>query len=252
MKSRITALLALSLLALTSSTSSAALTIGDFETAAELSAWTPTGGGITLSGPVVGVTPTLNLSMARLTTTASGGLSASQIESLLGLTPNSFSNVIMVDPQTSGQAMYFDVGITPVAGADLTFDWSFITQENLAAVPLPDAAIFSVFNLDTLAPVNPTVLATADNSASPVGTVVSNPNSAGGYNFWTGGLQSVSVNISVAGNYRIGFAIADGFIAGAPGASALLVDNVVAAPEPTSLALCVLGFAAVGFRRKRS
>jgi hypothetical protein len=149
---------------------------------------------------------------------------AADMETALGLSTDSLS------PDTGGGVFAYEgsaifQSITVQAGEVLSFNWTFLTNEDGGS----DYAFLvidgSIFNLSTGA------------SLSPVSTY--------DYDFTTSGQSYQSAAFGGAATITVGFGVVD--VDNFAGSSALIVDNVsvAAIPEPSAFA-ALAGFAALG------
>lgn len=176
------------------------------------------------SGPTHGVAQAL-------ITTGTGSVSASSLETFLGLTPGML-NFLGNGIATAGSAIKQD--ISAQAGDIIAFDWNFLTNETSPTVPpyVPDFAFYSIA---------PVAIELADAFDPLVGSSTS-------FNGETG-YSTHAFTFSATGTYTLGFGVVHG---GGDTLydSALLVDNVSAVPVPPALLLLGSGLAGLAVLRR--
>lgn len=136
-----------------------------------------------------------------------------------------------------GSAFKLDLGFIP-AGMVITFDYNFLTAD------LSGARDFAFYTLTGLAGETFTFADTLDATSATTGA--GNP-----FNLQGSLFQTVTINITTAGNYTLGLGVMDA--TNFTGPSALLVDNiVVAVPEPSTIGLGIMGAALLVALRRRA
>lgn len=226
-----TAATAISLLA--SSTSAFGVVLnGSFETG-NFTDWT-TAGDTSVQDSGFGVTPTDGNYQAALQTLAdTTGVSASNLESFLGLSSGTLTN----SGATEGSAIQQTIGAN--TGDVLSFDYNFLTDEVPGNSDFNDFAFFTLNNnfislADTLSP----ELFSPSFSSFAAET----------------GYQSFSYTFTNSGTYTLGFGVVDVDNTGGGDTgvnSGLLVDNVKTTPVPEPMTIFG-SLAALGFMKKFS
>ncbi|MDJ0616730.1 MAG: PEP-CTERM sorting domain-containing protein [Calothrix sp. MO_192.B10] len=194
---------------------------GSFETN-DSTGWT-TRGQATVESSGFGVAPTDgNYQAALETLDLDTGASGSELETFLGLSSGSLTNLGAIEGSAIKQT------ITVGAGDTLNFDWNFLTDD-LPNLNYNDFAFFSITNVKQLA-----------DTFSPTNFSFSHLYDETGY-------QTYTYNFQSAGTYTLGFGVVD--VGDDTVNSALLVDNVkltkaYPVPEPMSILSTgiVLGF----------
>lgn len=229
--STLTLATAISLLA--SSTSAFGVVLnGSFETG-NFTDWT-TVGDTSVQDSGFGVTPTDGNYQAALQTLAdTTGVSASNLESFLGLSSGTLTN----SGATEGSAIQQTIGAN--TGDVLSFDYNFLTDEVPGNSDFNDFAFFTLNNnfislADTLSP----ELFSPSFSSFAAET----------------GYQSFSYTFTSSGTYTLGFGVVDVDNTGGGDTgvnSGLLVDNVKTTPVPEPMTIFG-SLAALGFMKKFS
>lgn len=231
--------------------------IGDFETTGpgQLSDWNLLGSVVEATA-IDGAVPTAGSSQMALITAGVSSGAAGQADGSTIISELMLSSLPGSPVNGANSAMYFDKLVTqlePGSDAEIVFDYSFMTNENDG---LPEYAFVSVVHKDGIAAEQFFILGSTEHPVNS-GTsflggqpLFDNTNTAASGDVWTGPMQSFSMQLTELGEYRIGFGVISAFNQNNP--SRLFIDQSFAAvPEPGSLALCLAGVAAVGFRRRR-
>ena len=153
----------------------------------------------------------------------------------------------MKDGSTTGkEGSGFTINLgTLTAGTTISFDYNFLTQE-----PPPaqggnkDFAFYTLTNQTGTTVVTDTLSATGNTPSSPPGNPFGNDT----------GYLTLSIPINATGAYTLGIGVVDaGSTSTDDAPSALLVDNIqtAAVPEPSTIALGVIGAGLVGLLRAR-
>lgn len=209
---------------------------GSFE-APSISPWVVVGPGGQVTPSFDGVLPTDGVKMA-LIETQQGALPTFildlVLDNALSVGPNylasAFPNAV------EGALLYQSFTLNP-GESIVSFNWNFLTNE-----PTPAVRGFNDFAFAHL------ISGGALVDSAIVDTFASFPDSGTLYREHTG-WNSVAFSGLAPGNYSLVFGVFDADDDTI--SSALLVDNVVAVPEPSSLALIGLAFAVVVGRRRK-
>ncbi len=174
-----------------------------------------------------------------------GGLSGSNaiaingaggLTSQLGLPAGTITSAGAI-PIGDGSAYQMTLGSLNV-GDQVGFSYDFLTSEG----GHPDFAFVALQNTTTGVV---TYLSFAN--ANQGGLLAS---SSANFNLHTGYLTLPSINVGVAGNYVLSIGVADANNSAIQ--SGLLIDNITVVPEPTTLALTLVGaVGAIGLLRRR-
>ena len=119
------------------------------------------------------------------------------------------------------------------AGAVLSFDWNFLTNELLPINDTNDTAFW------TIIPGGANFLADTFSAFIPAATVLDAQT----------GFQTVNFVIPATGFYTLGFAVVD--VSDLALGSVLLVDNVQVVPEPAMVTLAAVALTALRYRLRR-
>lgn len=224
--STVTFLAAIALVAIPN-TASADVINGSFESGSFTPGWT-TLGDTNVLGPNdnFGIAPTQgNYQALAQTNQNTTGATASNLESFLGLSPGSLTNLGATEGSAIQQTLFAGEGTT------IFFDWNFLTNQ------VPGSSIYNDFAFVTLDG-NLTILA---NTQTPNSRSFFSPFEAETL------YASSSITVTTTGTHNLGFGVVDVDLSGGGDNavnSGLLVDNVQAVPEP----LTILGsFAAIAF-----
>ncbi|MGL5032501.1 MAG: PEP-CTERM sorting domain-containing protein [Microcystaceae cyanobacterium] len=200
---------------------------GSFESGSFSPGWT-TLGDTQVLGPndSFGIAPTQGDYQALTQTNQSTtGATASNVESFLGLSPGSLTNLGATEGSAIQQTLFAG------AGTIIFFDWNFLTDL------VPGSSTYNDFAFVTLDG-NLTILA---NTETPNVPSFFSPFAAETL------YASSSITVTTTGNHNLGFGVVDVDLSGGGDTSVnsgLLVDKVEAVPEP----LTILGsFAAIAF-----
>ena len=211
---------------------------GSFESG--LSGWNVVGGEATTSGTAFGIAPTDMTTQANINNAGATAAADNVIEAALNLAAGRLDTLAGGGPPqaTTGTAIYQTLtGV--LAGDVLSFDWTFVTNENFAA-GFPNQNDFAFWSITSVA--NPgTILYRAADALQPTGQA--------GFEFKSP-TSTVTYNFTSPGDFVLGFGVMNVIDGG--GASGLLVDNVHFVPEPSSLSLLGLLAASIFCRRRRS
>lgn len=208
---------------------------GHFETG-DLSGWSVVGTASVVTA-AFGVTPPNGSFQALIQSQSASftGVPVDILEASLGLPPGGLD--LVTGPEIQGSAIYQTVQVK--AGETLKFRWNFLTREEPHAGFFNDFAFFAI--IPAAGPGDAFKLADTDSPLVPSNTPFN----------WETTYQDGAWN---PGTYRIAFGVIDVFDDGIR--SGLLIDAVSASavPEPTSLALVMVGgllMAPFCSRRKR-
>ena len=203
---------------------------GSFETG-DLSGWSTLGSTSTVTG-LGDYSPTDGAYAGLLDT--SGTASSASIESALGLASGDLGTLASGNG-TSGSLVYQSFYAS--AGTVISFDYLFATNE----LPGPN----NIYNDFAFASI--LVDSVLTDIASVTSTVLTSP-STSGY-FADSGWLTFDHTLSVSGLVTLGIGILDGddLIVD----SGLMIDNIKAVPEPSTLALLFLGLLGLALRQRR-
>lgn len=212
----------------------AAVINGDFETGT-LAAW-PKIGAAHAATSSIGVIPTNGAYQAYVDNTGNFAATAPSVVTFLGVPGASIVGMGAGTP-TTGSAISQDLVVS--AGAVLTFDWNFLTDEHNEGIAFNDFAVYTIGNAAYF-------LASRNSTFMTLNTVSAPPGFDGQTNWAT-----QSHTFSVGGTYKLGFAIFN--VGDAGHNSVLLVDAVTLSnvPEPSTLVLALSASAICLVRRSR-
>jgi hypothetical protein len=202
---------------------------GSFENPS-IGPWTVIGPGGQVTPSFDGVSPTDGAKMA-LIDTGTGALPTFildlVLDNALGVGPGYLASAFPSAVQ--GSLLYQSFTLSP-GESIVAFDWNFMTNESLQSTSSNDIAFAHLISAGSLV------------DSTSVDTFASFPDSGTIYANQTG-WNSLAFSNLTPGAYSIVFGVIDAGSAG--NASALLVDNVRAVPEPSAAALLLV--AAGGF-----
>lgn len=207
---------------------------GDYETGT-LAAW-PKIGAAQAATSSIGVIPTNGLYQAYVDNTGNFAAAAPSVVTFLGVPGSSVIGMGAGSP-TTGSAISQNVSVT--AGAVLTFDWNFMTDEHDEGLAFNDFAIYTIGS-------DAYFLASRNSTFMSLNTVSPPPGFDGQTNWAT-----QSHTFSVGGTYKLGFAVFN--VGDAGHNSVLLVDSVAikSVPEPSALMLALFASTICSFYRNQ-
>jgi len=177
-------------------------------------------------------------------------VAVASVATFLGVSPSSITNGSAAG--TEGSAFRLSLG-TLTAGTVVTFNYDFLTLETGPLFPR-NHLDFAFITLQ-LGSNTPTVSVISDTTAILFPVVDPGNTGMGKFAFETR-YQTFTINITTNGTYTLGVGVMDAGNSTSPNdkgvSSGLLVDNItVTVPEPTTVALGVMGaLLLVGLRRR--
>ncbi len=209
---------------------------GSFE-APSITPWIVLGPGGPITPSFDGELPTDGAKMALIETTI-GRLPVSVLDAVvggvLGVGPSYLASAF--PSATEGALLYQMVSLTPGESA-VSFDWNFLTNESTPSLLYNDFAFAHLISGGSLV------------DSAVVDTYSTFTGSGSLYTDHTGWSTTTFTGLA-PGSYALLFGVFDATDPGIP--SALLVDNVRAIPEPSTILLSGLAVGLISSRRRRA